>query len=748
MREKNQQVDTGESAEGRNRPLGFCGALAAVWLVMALATAALMAKPPAKPAGRPAKAAQERPASEAGGRNLRTRLGAIPPGGLLYITGASSDGPLSLGSSGQCLGSNGTAMIWTACSGGSGNLPASWSVAGTTNAVTGKPAASQDATTLALAPSLASGGTADIFDVCSTIPCSSGTKYFSVGFNGAIGMDVSNFTLSTTAAAPYFGLNASGGSPAQGYLKYITAQLSTPTACSAATATTGGTWAAGTYWFECTYVNAAGETVNQAAFSVTTTGSTSTVTINAPGLSSNAFGFQVYCYSSTPGSTPCTNSAAAPAQSGYGLVVPTSAQCTLSSSTFRSNAVCYPNANATWTAAPTPTIAGAPASNTTGNLPSSIDALQNSAEGYGLCVAQGSSSSDCAAGSGLSLPGGTGLSLSAGTTPTTSGNALAGTLACFSGSLAAGQCAANATNAVGVFTAGYQIATVQTTGIATIKLAASATTTAGHFACTNATAGTVVDSASACAAGQQAGYIAQTNGTAVSSVPVLLTLSGGNGSGGGSGSAVTLQTNGTNNGSQSTLNLAAGSNITLTNSGGTVTIAGVGGSSSGTLSSWQPWLFQGSNTGGMVANKVYLEAVTSWPAASITLNEIDVDVNAADTTSGDLYSAGIYGPCAPGAASCTLAVGSSATAFSAIGLTRLSVTATTLPAPPSGEYYYIAWTGNAGTAQLLQSAGQIDTPVIHQASATASAGGNLPSSIAIPAASWGLDYGYDFVLHN
>lgn len=746
MREKNQQVGTGESAERRNRPLGLCEALAVAWLVMALATASLMAKPPAKPAGGPAKAAQERTAGEAGARTLRTRLGAIPPGGLLYITGASSDAPLSLGSSGQCLGSNGTALAWLGCAGGSGNLPASWSVA-TTNAVTGEPAASQDATTLALAPSLATGGTADIFDVCSVLPCSSGTKYFSVGFNGSIGMNVSNFTLSTTGAAPYFGLNASGGAPAQGYLKYITAALLTPTACAATTATTGGTWAAGTYWFECTYVNAAGETVNQAAFSVVTTGSTSTVTITAPGLSNNAFGYQVYCYSSTTGSTPCTSSASAPSQSGYGLVIPTSAQCTLSASTFHSNALCYPNANATWTAAPTPTTASAPASNTTGNLPSSIDALQNSAEGYGLCVAQGSSSSDCAAGEGMALPGGTGLSLNAGTTPTTSGAALLGNLACISGSLTAAECASNATNVVGVFQGGYQVATVQTTGIATVSLAASVTTNAGDFACTNGTAGTVVDSASACAAGRQVGYIAQTNGTAVSSVPVLLTVSGGNGGGGGSGSAVTLQTNGTNNGSQSTLNLAAGSNITLTNSGGTVTIAGAGGSS-GTLYSWQPWLIQGSNAGGMVANKVYLEAVTSWPTASITLNEIDVDVNAADTTSADLYSVGIYGPCAPGAASCALAAGSSATAFSATGLTRLPVTSTTLSAPPSGEYYYIAWTGNAGTAQLLLSPGQIVTPVIHQPSTTASSGGNLPSSIAIPAASWGSDYGYAFALHN
>jgi hypothetical protein len=45
----------------------------------------------------------------------------------------------------------------------------------------------------------------------------------------------------------------------------------------------------------------------------------------------------------------------------------------------------------------------------------------------------------------------------------------------------------------------------------------------------------------------------------------------------GAGASVTLQTNGTSNGSQSLLNLVPGSNVTLTNSGGSVTIAASGG---------------------------------------------------------------------------------------------------------------------------------------------------------------------------
>ncbi|MGH9406050.1 MAG: hypothetical protein ACRD3D_09490 [Terriglobia bacterium] len=144
-------------------------------------------------------------------------------GGNVTISAASGSGNatgLTFGSTvlvnsstpptaGQFLEYNGTSVV-----GGTptGSLPASWSVAAATNAVTAQPAGSQDATTLTLAPSLTSGGTADIFDVCSTNPCSNGTKYFWVSYNGNMGMSGNQWQLGTSAQAAQSYLRMYGGS--------------------------------------------------------------------------------------------------------------------------------------------------------------------------------------------------------------------------------------------------------------------------------------------------------------------------------------------------------------------------------------------------------------------------------------------------------------------------------------------------------------------------------------------------------
>jgi hypothetical protein len=57
------------------------------------------------------------------------------------------------------------------------------------------------------------------------------------------------------------------------------AYLMVPPAPALATATTGGTVAAGTYWVKVTALNAQGQTTGSAAAKITTTGSTSTITI-------------------------------------------------------------------------------------------------------------------------------------------------------------------------------------------------------------------------------------------------------------------------------------------------------------------------------------------------------------------------------------------------------------------------------------------------------------------------------------
>lgn len=77
-----------------------------------------------------------------------------------------------------------------------------------------------------------------------------------------------------------------------------TAGVANPTtAPTLATATTGGTVAAGTYQVVVTYVSATGETVASSSASITTTGSTSTITVTTPaanGVPGGATGWNAY----------------------------------------------------------------------------------------------------------------------------------------------------------------------------------------------------------------------------------------------------------------------------------------------------------------------------------------------------------------------------------------------------------------------------------------------------------------------
>lgn len=441
---------------------------------------------------------------------------------LFDNAGALGRLPISTVTSGQCLGNNGGVWGSFACSGGSGSgLPSSWTV-GSNNAVTVAPTASTDTTPLTVASALSSGGTADIFDVCQTAPCTTTNKYFWVTWNGNLGFQASNLQLSTSGPAPYLYLNGINGSPGQPYLKLATASLNTP-ACAASSAATGGTVAAGTYYFKCTWVNAAGESYTSAETSVTTTGSTSTITLTAPGIQYSAFGYQIYEGASS---------------GNEHLLVPTSSICALSSQQFDLNNVCALTANATFTATPAGGSQAPPSTNSTGGA--YITGLAPSAEGPGVFLASGAPGADAPVDSGLMLPGGTGINLTSGSTTT------AQTLACLSASNTVSQCGANAANTIiGVFQSSGASSLVQTTGVATISLASTATTTYNDFACSNATAGTIVDNGTTpCASGQQVGIIAQTNGTAVISVPVFLRFAGSSGGSGGSGTVTSIATSG------------------------------------------------------------------------------------------------------------------------------------------------------------------------------------------------------------
>ncbi len=78
----------------------------------------------------------------------------------------------------------------------------------------------------------------------------------------------------------------------------VGAPLSAPTL---STATTGGTIAAGTYYVVTTYVNQVGETLPSPSSSQTTTGSTSTLTVNSPISVVGATGYNIYVGTSPTG---------------------------------------------------------------------------------------------------------------------------------------------------------------------------------------------------------------------------------------------------------------------------------------------------------------------------------------------------------------------------------------------------------------------------------------------------------------
>jgi len=166
------------------------------------------------------------------------------------------------------------------------------------------------------------------------------------------------------------------------------------------------------------------------------------------------------------------------------------------------------------------------------------------------------------------------------------------------------------------------------------------------------------------------------------------------------------------------------------------------GEGSNTLYSWGP--FQGATTGnvGMTANTIRVYAIPNWASTPVIFSAIDIYVSTADTTSGDVYSFGIYGPCTPGVAICTVAASNAAVAFSSVGFLELTPSQTTpiigYPTIAPGQFYYVAWTGNASTAQINDAPGRYFTPVCDALSSTSSSGGALPSSIAIPSASWGV----------
>lgn len=196
----------------------------------------------------------------------------------------------------DCLGYNGTSLTWLSCTGT--GLPSTWTV-GTNNLVTAAPTSGQDQTTLNITPSLASGGTFNIAQVAAmgTTPqvgCVNGV-YWAVEFGGTMCMGGNGLQLgailqqSTPSFIQLFGAPGAGA-----YQQISSAALPNAAQPVPTTATTGGSIAANTYNFKITYLAGPSQTYETAAStqgSVTTTGTTSTITVPAP--------------ANTPGETGC-----------------------------------------------------------------------------------------------------------------------------------------------------------------------------------------------------------------------------------------------------------------------------------------------------------------------------------------------------------------------------------------------------------------------------------------------------------
>lgn len=131
-------------------------------------------------------------------------------------------------------------------------------------------------------------------------------------------------------------------------------------------------------------------------------------------------------------------------------------------------------------------------------------------------------------------------------------------------------------------------------------------------------------------------------------------------------------------------------------------------------------------------NNIFLTPFSVPSAVSFSKIYFNIDI----VDAAGHYSVGIYGPCAPGVASCTAVCTPSAT-FSPAATGEMSTTCSqgtvTLSPPASGTSYYLATTGDSFTAKFVGS-GNVPAQVCANSSTTATAG-LVPATLAIPAAS-------------
>lgn len=143
---------------------------------------------------------------------------------------------------------------------------------------------------------LAVGANAEVVSVPSAATSYSFSNLATPGFMFLQNLDPENFvTYGSLVAGTFYpvGLIQAGEiaffrlDPGVQFAMKAGQSIAAPGVPTLSQATTGGTIAAGTYQAEITYTNASGESVASVSASVTTTGATSTITINSPAASGN-----------------------------------------------------------------------------------------------------------------------------------------------------------------------------------------------------------------------------------------------------------------------------------------------------------------------------------------------------------------------------------------------------------------------------------------------------------------------------
>ena len=162
-----------------------------------------------------------------------------------------------------------------------------------------------------------------------------------------------------------------------------------------------------------------------------------------------------------------------------------------------------------------------------------------------------------------------------------------------------------------------------------------------------------------------------------------------------------------------------------------------------------PWELSSGYNGASqslgTAGNIYLWAIPFGPYGAQNVSYLWFTLGANDSVTTDYYDLGIYGPCLSGASSCPLVVdvgtGTHGVAWTS-NFQNLAVRQglTALPAPTAGQYYFIAFTGNATTATLSENESMM-TPLCNSTSSTTSSSGQLPATVAIPVFSGGSNGG-------